>query len=446
MINENNVSAIVSQKLCNSCGVCVSICPSNAIDFEETIGGYFFPQIDTDKCTSCGLCLKHCPGIHFGKDLLQNMPTDPFEGTALKTWIGTASNEEIYNNSQSGGIVTALLIDSLAKGDIGGAVVVTMGAGNPPRPKVVIARNREDIIKAQKSKYCPVPLLKIISEVEKLDMPVALVGLSCHMHGLSNYLEHRPQLKENIKYKIGLVCDRVMTYAAIDYLIKKSRLTYDGNKTFHFRDKSSRVNAWGVKVVADNGRSIVMPSQERMKIKDSFTPVRCRLCFDKMNIFSDVTLGDPHGVSGFDWKKGETLVIARTRKGLSLIESANSSNAIELREINYIEAVNGQTIKEKREEWIGYSEAWRKMGHDLPNYYNKVKQNAKLSDTHKYYRKLKFAMLLDRFNSRSKLFKFIDVKLRVEDVFQKMFSLYRFFVRALKKIKSLTKKGYNRAN
>jgi len=441
MINESNVSAIVSQRLCNTCGVCISICPSNAIDFEETIGGYFFPQIDTDNCTSCGLCLKYCPGIHFGKDLLQNMPTDPFEGTALKTWIGTASNEEIYNNSQSGGIVTALLIDSIAKGDIGGAVVVTMSAGNPPRPKVVIAKTREEIIEAQKSKYCPVPLLKIVSEVEKADLPVALVGLSCHMHGLINYLEHRPQLKENIKYKIGLVCDKVMTYAAIDYLIKKSRLTHDGNKTLYFRDKSSRVNAWGVKVVADNGRAIVMPPQERMKIKDSFTPVRCRLCFDKMNIFSDVTFGDPHGVSGFDWNKGETLVITRTQKGVNLIEKADSSKAIELREINYIEAVNGQAIKEKREEWIGYSEAWRKMGYDLPNYYDEISQGAKLSGSNEYYRKLKFAMLLDRFNSRGKLFKFIDMKLRVEDSFQEMFSFYRFFVRVLKAIKSLTKRG-----
>ena len=446
MINESNVSAIVSQKLCNTCGACVSICPSSAIGFEETIGGYFHPQIDIDNCTSCGLCLKYCPGVHFGKDLLQNVPADPFEGTVLKTWIGAANDEEIYNNSQSGGIVTALLIDSIAKGDIAGAVVVVMSAGNPPRPKVVIAKTREEIIEAQKSKYCPVPLLKILSEVEKVELPVALVGLSCHMHGLSNYLEHRPQFKENIKYKIGLVCDRVMTYAAIDYLIKKSRLNHDGNKMLYFRDKSSRVNAWGVKVVADNGISKVMPPQERMKIKDSFTLARCRLCFDKMNVFSDVTFGDPHGVSGFDWNKGETLVIARTHKGLNLIEKAGSSEAIELREINYIEAVNGQAIKKKREEWIGYSEAWRKMGHDLPNYYDNVKQSAELSDSHEYYKKLKFAMLLDKFNSRDKLFKFIDMKLKAEEVFQEMFSFHRFFVRVLKKIKSLTKRGYNCAD
>ena len=122
----NDISGIISQKLCNSCGACESICPPDVISFKETIGGNFFPKIDYDNCTKCGLCLEYCPGVHFGENLFQNMPTDPFEGIAIKTWVGKANNKEIYNNSQSGGIVSALLIDSIEKGDIGGAVVVVM--------------------------------------------------------------------------------------------------------------------------------------------------------------------------------------------------------------------------------------------------------------------------------------------------------------------------------
>ena len=41
--------------LCNNCGICVNICPTNAISFEETI------ITNGELCTWCCACVKHCP-------------------------------------------------------------------------------------------------------------------------------------------------------------------------------------------------------------------------------------------------------------------------------------------------------------------------------------------------------------------------------------------------
>lgn len=53
-------------------------------------------------------------------------------------------------------MVSALLIFALEQGIIDGALVTKMSENNPLEPQPFIARTREEIISAAKSKYCPV--------------------------------------------------------------------------------------------------------------------------------------------------------------------------------------------------------------------------------------------------------------------------------------------------
>ncbi|NPA86764.1 MAG: 4Fe-4S dicluster domain-containing protein [Candidatus Diapherotrites archaeon] len=41
---------------CIRCGLCVGICPFDALTLEDGM-----IKIDHDKCTLCGLCVKGCP-------------------------------------------------------------------------------------------------------------------------------------------------------------------------------------------------------------------------------------------------------------------------------------------------------------------------------------------------------------------------------------------------
>jgi len=442
MNRKQNISQVVSQKLCNTCGACFAVCTSGAIRYRETVDGYYFPVVDKEACIDCGLCYSVCPGIHFSEGLLQDMFDDPFAGKALEAYVGKATDKEIFDNSQSGGIVSALLAHALETGRIKGAATVYMQPGIPPRPVVRIARNKREIYQAQKSKYCPVPLLSFLKELKEEDGPVAVVGVSCQMHGLRNILDMIPKLQSKIAFTVGLVCDRVLTYAALDYLVAKSRVDKNIAALLHFRDKSVAGYPGDVHVISDNGKSCVMPSSTRMQVKDFFTPARCRICFDKMNIFSDITVGDPHGLAGVDRKLGESMLVVRTERGRDVAHAALNDAVIDIRPIRYVEVLKGQGIDKKREQWRGYIEAWKETGRNLPDYYEQVKNEAPApAKNKKYISDLNYSLSLDDFSSRGKRIDYMEKTLQRNQLLNRLLYPARLGKRVAKKLLSLGFRG-----
>ncbi len=416
MAEKKDISIIALSKLCNTCGACLGVCPCNAICFRETTGGYYLPVVDKNACKKCGLCYEVCPGVNFGDTLMCCMPEDPFAGCALETFVGKAASNQLFDNSQSGGIVSALLLYALESRRIKGAVTVTMKMGSPPRPAVRIAVNKQDILHSQKSKYCPVPLLGFIKDLRNYDGPVAVVGTSCQIHGLINVLDKIPGLKQKIAFTIGLVCERVLTYSALDYLLESASNNKDELRILHFRDKSSGYPG-DVSIVSYDKRSVIIPSKIRMQIKDYFTPVRCRLCFDKMNVFSDITVGDPHGLNCVDRKHGESMMVVRSRLGQEIVHNARADRIINIRPFDYDQVLNGQGVFKKKEEWSGYTGAWEKSGRELPGYSGRVKNHANTVLCGKKYKKdIEHSLSLDNFPSRKELIRFVYREIRKKQV------------------------------
>ena len=45
----------VNKKKCTGCGVCIEVCPVNAIKLQED------KAIISDECVECGACVNECP-------------------------------------------------------------------------------------------------------------------------------------------------------------------------------------------------------------------------------------------------------------------------------------------------------------------------------------------------------------------------------------------------
>lgn len=54
----------VNETYCKGCGICVDICPRQAIEMSDELSsrGVFAPRIrDLEACIACRLCELHCP-------------------------------------------------------------------------------------------------------------------------------------------------------------------------------------------------------------------------------------------------------------------------------------------------------------------------------------------------------------------------------------------------
>ena len=50
------MAAIVNSEKCTGCGMCVEVCPLEAIRLVENVA-----VVDEQACTECGLCMDECP-------------------------------------------------------------------------------------------------------------------------------------------------------------------------------------------------------------------------------------------------------------------------------------------------------------------------------------------------------------------------------------------------
>jgi len=416
------VASVAADYLCCSCGACVAACPENAIYLKETPGGFLFPKISQELCTQCGKCLRVCPGI----TLRAELPDDPFAGRALGCWIGKAAECAVYEGSQSGGAVTAILLSLLSEGKIKGAIVVTMEPGAPPGPRVLIARTREEVLSAQGSKYCPVPVLASLRDLSGQSGPFAMVGLGCHVHGLYNLLDEVPELRQKVTPVIGLICERIMTYGAIDYLLSFSGIKEGCPVSLQYRSKEWQGYPGDVRIGIEGKRPFFLPGRERKKIKDFFTPPRCRLCFDKMNVLADIVAGDPVDIPSADNRNGESIVICRTPKGAETVKIAADSGQMDLREIPYNAALAGQAVEKKRVEFAGYCSAWRSMGRSLPAQSKTVLSNSSVYEKNRRFKRaLRRALELDQSGSRQALTRRVRKRLTHREALRKIRRVFK---------------------
>jgi ferredoxin len=63
--DAGRVTAVVDEELCACCGICVDVCPMQAITLDGRV------VIDSSRCTACGACIAECPdqALSFGRRL-----------------------------------------------------------------------------------------------------------------------------------------------------------------------------------------------------------------------------------------------------------------------------------------------------------------------------------------------------------------------------------------
>ncbi|MCI5064433.1 Coenzyme F420 hydrogenase/dehydrogenase, beta subunit C-terminal domain [bacterium] len=378
------LSRIVDGGLCHRCGSCVGICPTGvlALDEEE------YPTVkNLSACTDCDLCVKVCPGDEFSyEDLFEQKfgrkpELEETHGEFQRAVLAHASDESLRAGSTSGGLVTALLVDRLKRGEIDGAVVIQSDEDQIWKGKPVVARSEAELLQATKSKYAISPTNLVFEEILRLPGRYALVGLPCQIHGFEKAAELQQALRERVVLTIGLFCHAAIEHEAFriiwDSLGEKTRGAerfvsrigkHPGAPHLQYADGSTYPVYFGEK------KGFRPSSMEMINILYRlYTPARCLTCFDALAEFADIAVGDPWmapPTDEIDFHDGWSFALLRSARGEAAFQEALEAGAIGAASVTRKEALacNKQMATEKRWRAFRMIETHRRQGKSIPNY------------------------------------------------------------------------------
>ena len=326
---------VIYNELCCYCGSCGAFC-KEYITYENEL-----PKTKKKCYEICGACYDFCPRTFFAPfeveravfgDIRADNLLGYYQGEIL---TARATDDTVRDKAQDGGVVSALLVFLLEKGEIDAAVVSKTGENWEPEP--FVATKREDILAAAGSKYTQCPsVLGIGDAFEQGYKNVALVGLPCHLQGM-----RKVQLSkgfdvgaERVKLLIGLFCTETFD---MEMLTKK--LTELGTSIEEVEKFNIRKGSFIVQTKA--GKELKTP----IKKMRGYAREACNYCYDFAAEFADISVGSIGSEDGW------STVIVRSEAGKDLLTRAEEAGLIETNKLSaeHVAEVRNLASFKKRE-------------------------------------------------------------------------------------------------
>lgn len=323
---------------CVGCGVCIGLCPANAIHIKVE-KGVLKPEIDKAKCIQCDSCIRFCA-------VIRNMYIEPCSrdinkvvGKPIRVYTGFATEDSIRIRGASGGVVTSLL-NYLFDEKIIDYAVVARQKGIIAKPFIV--PRKEYLKDTQGSVYFPSFMLKALKSILSNVKNCAFVGLPCQVDALKRIECEKEKLKEKVKVHLGLFCNHVNEYWYVWYLT----YLYKGDECYPI-SITPRSGFWpgsiSIKTSCGECSLSLIDFWKNMPSLYFSSPVGCVFCENHLNVNADIALGDawlPELAK--EGNMGTSMIVAFTDKGKEIIEDANEKNYISIEEVNLRDLVRSQ--------------------------------------------------------------------------------------------------------
>lgn len=375
---KENVSRVVKEGLCTSCGICAGACKKNCIAFdygkERNV-----PIVNKYTCVNCGLCYDVCPGKGielnawseklFGTEA--GVKKDLCTGHYLKTYVGHSTNDEIRMHAATGGMVSQFLIWLLRKGDIDGAVVVRYLKDNPLEPEPFIATTEDEIWQSRSSKYVVLSMDKVAAEIAKGEYKnLAVVGLPCQIQGWRQLAQKNKNVREAIKGYFAIYCSVNKTKHSLLYYPYRYCVNPEEIGRFTFRDDG----CMGFMKFEDkdgNEMKKVPYLSFWFGTHSFFANSRCSVCIDQLGELADISFGDIHIPPYSDDHIGTNSMITRSARWDELLHQCCEEGFVTLEEIPVETLTRSQIYTKifKKGAGVKTNMMLRKMtGHTTPTY------------------------------------------------------------------------------
>lgn len=294
----------------------------------------------------------------------------PLIGRFGKAYVGHAAEEPYRANGSSGGMVSWVAAELLARGLVDGVAHVAPGPAEAGEGYFGyrISRSAEAVRAGAKSRYHPVHLADVLREIRQVPGRYAIVAIPCFVKAVHLLRAQDPVFRDRIAYTLGLFCGHMKSarfvdsfawqmgapprdVAAVDYRLKDPARPANWYRAqLTLRDGSSRGQDWWHLADGDWGAGYFQNSA-------------CNACDDVVAETADVAFGDawvePYSSDG----RGTNVVIARSPELQAIIEQGRTAGRLALRKVDADFVVRTQEAGLRhRREGLAYRLTWRRRG------------------------------------------------------------------------------------
>jgi coenzyme F420 hydrogenase subunit beta len=321
---------VVTSGLCTGCAGCIIACPHDVLHYDDDHGVYRPWKVDEDggptDCThgvkGCTMCTRACPRFRtweteidtylFGRE----RTADEVAGISGDIVLARATDPEVRDGGQDGGLVSAILIWALEHDVVDAALVSAVEGDGTWKAVPAVARTRAEVLATAGSRYTySANPLAYRDAVEAGAERIALVGMSCQASVPAVMSARKAgKVARRLSLSIGLLCSKTFDDAIFDELFAA--------KYGLARAEIAKINIKGVfQIWTRDGGYHEVPLKEG----HPWTRQGCNLCPDFAAEHADISTG---GIGAFgDW----TLTIVRTDQGRDVMAGMAADGAIETR-------------------------------------------------------------------------------------------------------------------
>lgn len=332
---------IVEYQLCTGCGICAYMEPLR-FEMIDTLEYGKRPFIIEKSIDETGEALAVCPGIQLNRENNINNDKDIIPelnagwGDVYSVWEGYAADEEIRLSGSSGGASTMLALYCLEKGIADGVIHTSADEKIPYINKTIVSINRKDLLKGVGSRYAPASPAEGLKFISNTDEKYVFIGKPCDIAAINNAKKLRPELENRIPIRIGFFCAGVPSLEGNINLLNNNGIT----SLSTLESLNYRGNGWpglwrASFLEKGKHKTVTKTYAESWGYLQKYRQWRCYICPDHTGEFADISVGDPWYREVLPNESGKSLIVARTKRGLELIEAAAKDGYLILESKNH---------------------------------------------------------------------------------------------------------------
>jgi coenzyme F420 hydrogenase subunit beta len=369
MTLQREVERVVRNGNCTGCGGCEWLFPTN-VGMQTDEDGFLRPEVTSRGTRDDARRFRAmCPGVAVSQPHPAGAQEDQVFGPFVSSWQGWATDATIRELGSSGGVLTALNA-WLNTTDPDRLIVATSSSkSSPVRSVPVRLSTRTEIEASAGSRYAPVSNLPLLSSPSSSDV---FVGKPCEVAAARQAFSADAVPPESQPAMFSFFCAGTPSQLATESLVRKLGIEPDEVTRLRYRG-----NGWPGEFAVD-GRTGESAS---MSYHDSWgghlgrdLQWRCKLCPHGTGNHADISVGDywrsdENGYPVFESGAGNSVVIARTRRGHELLLRARAEGVLVLTPLSLADVHPIQPLQVKRMATLWARLVARVLsGHRVPTY------------------------------------------------------------------------------